>query len=70
MSAPFNSVVDGKKISEGKIEAVKQSEKNSPTQNRESFPIVGIGASAGGLEAITLILQHLELDTGLVFVFI
>lgn len=32
------------------------------------FPIVGIGASAGGLEAFTELLKHLPLDTGLGFV--
>ena len=33
-----------------------------------SFPVVGIGASAGGLEAFTLLLQHLPPDTGMGFV--
>lgn len=31
---------------------------------RSSFPIVGIGASAGGLEEVTLLLKHLPPDTG------
>lgn len=35
-----------------------------------SFPIVGIGASAGGLEAFTELLQSLPADTGLGFVLI
>ena len=35
-----------------------------------SFPIVGIGASAGGLEAVTHLLKHLPLDTGLGFVLV
>src|SRR5205085_10640900 len=30
----------------------------------------GIGASAGGLEAITQLLKHLPVDTGMAFVFI
>ena len=30
-----------------------------------SFPVVGVGASAGGLEAFTLLLQHLPPDTGM-----
>lgn len=30
-----------------------------------SFPIVGIGASAGGLEAFTQLLQALPLETGM-----
>lgn len=34
------------------------------------FPIVGVGASAGGLEAFTDLLSHLPLDTGMGFVFI
>ncbi len=35
-----------------------------------SFPIVGIGASAGGLEAFTALLKHLPLDTGMGFVLV
>jgi two-component system CheB/CheR fusion protein len=35
-----------------------------------SFPVVGIGASAGGLEAFTLLLQHLAPDTGMGFVLV
>jgi two-component system CheB/CheR fusion protein len=33
-----------------------------------SFPIVGIGASAGGLEAVNQLLTHLPIDTGMGFV--
>lgn len=35
-----------------------------------AFPIVGIGASAGGLEAFTELLRHLPLDTGMGFVLV
>jgi two-component system, chemotaxis family, CheB/CheR fusion protein len=35
-----------------------------------SFPIVGIGASAGGLEAFSTLLKHLRLDTGMGFVLV
>jgi len=35
-----------------------------------SFPIVGIGASAGGLEAFSALLKHLPLDTGMGFVLV
>ena len=34
------------------------------------FPVVGIGASAGGLEAVRTLLQHLPDDTGMAFVVI
>jgi two-component system CheB/CheR fusion protein len=34
------------------------------------FPIVGIGASAGGLEAFTRLLKHLTVDTGMAFVLV
>ena len=35
-----------------------------------SFPIVGVGASAGGLEAFTQLLRALPLDTGMGFVLV
>lgn len=36
----------------------------------KSFPIVGIGASAGGLEAFTQLLHHLPSDSGMAFVLV
>ncbi|MGV0028868.1 chemotaxis protein CheB [Phormidesmis priestleyi] len=39
-------------------------------QSDRRFPIVGIGASAGGLEAFTQLLSHLPTDTGMAFVLI
>lgn len=41
-----------------------------PEKNQELFPIVGIGASAGGLAAFTDLLRHLPIDTGMGFVLI
>lgn len=35
-----------------------------------SFPVVGVGASAGGLEAFTQLLKHLPPDTGMAFVLV
>src|ERR1044071_9742862 len=35
-----------------------------------SFPVVGIGASAGGLEAFTELLHHLPSETGMAFVLV
>ena len=40
------------------------------TAKTEPFPIVGIGASAGGLEAITELLRSLPGDTGMGFVLV
>ncbi len=40
------------------------------TPAKTSFPVVGVGASAGGLEAFTGFLRHLPADTGMAFVFI
>ncbi|BBC22641.1 CheR family methyltransferase [Pseudanabaena sp. ABRG5-3] len=42
----------------------------SEQDRQESFVIVGIGASAGGLDAFTQILQNLPTDTGMGFVLI
>jgi two-component system CheB/CheR fusion protein len=38
--------------------------------NAVSFPVVGIGASAGGLEAFTRLLKRLPVDTGMTFVLV
>ena len=49
-----------------------ETETASPTRKSylPSFPIVGIGASAGGLEAVTQLLQALPADTGMGFVLV
>src|SRR5215510_9020617 len=36
----------------------------------QTFPVVGIGASAGGLEAFRQLLEHLPTDTGMAFVLV
>src|SRR5687768_17977572 len=43
--------------------------KSSPKEDPE-FPVVGIGASAGGIEAITEFLKSLSPTTGMAFVYI
>jgi two-component system, chemotaxis family, CheB/CheR fusion protein len=48
-----------------------KSPKSKPQdEQNELFPVVGIGASAGGLEAFTQLLSHLPIDTGMAFVLI
>ncbi len=37
-------------------------------KNRKGFPVVGIGASAGGLDAFTKLLSNLPVDTGMAFI--
>jgi two-component system CheB/CheR fusion protein len=41
-----------------------------PSNADRLFPVVGIGASAGGLEAYTELLSHLPLDTGMAFILV
>ncbi|MDH4472873.1 MAG: CheR family methyltransferase [Fluviicola sp.] len=41
-----------------------------PKGEKESFTVVAIGASAGGLEAITNLLQHLSSSTGMAYIFV
>jgi two-component system, chemotaxis family, CheB/CheR fusion protein len=60
--------------------SAKKSQSNSPAgqpsnqdqqkNENELFPIVGMGASAGGLEAFTELLSNLPNDTGMAFVLI
>src|SRR4051812_1908369 len=38
--------------------------------NGPAFPIVGVGASAGGLEAFSDLLRHVPADAGLAFLFV
>lgn len=42
----------------------------NPNTQTEIFPIVGIGASAGGLNAFTQLLKALPIDTGMAFVLV
>src|SRR5258706_7682811 len=53
----------------GDVETPSDS-KEGVSQPSSPFPFVGIGASAGGLEAFTRLLQHLPPDTGMAFAFI
>ena len=51
--------------------AAKTARARGPTgKPQRPFPIVGIGASAGGLEAYTQLLKHLTADTGMGFVLV
>jgi len=42
----------------------------SPTPAANDFPVVGVGASAGGMEALTRLLEKLPANTGMAFVLV
>lgn len=44
--------------------------KSKTNQQRDSFPIVGIGASAGGLEAFTAFLKALSPNPGMALIMV
>src|SRR5688572_13901927 len=43
---------------------------SKPKKHRKPFPVVAIGASAGGLEAVSQLFTHLPHNTGMAFVYI
>ncbi|MGH9850237.1 MAG: chemotaxis protein CheB [Blastocatellia bacterium] len=62
-----------RKTSTGRTKRATRKEANAtpvqPSQN-QTFPVAGIGASAGGLEAFRRLLEHLPTDTGMAFVLV
>lgn len=62
------TVVVGEKLASAKKQKAVGWKKT--VSKEERFPIVGIGASAGGLEAFTKLLERLPEDTGMAFVLI
>jgi two-component system, chemotaxis family, CheB/CheR fusion protein len=63
-----------KEASKSKVQAARTSRTPQPDAPSKraavGFPIVGVGASAGGLEAFTQLLKHLPVDTGMGFVLV
>jgi len=71
-TSPEKKSATARKASSRKTEAQSREEpraSESPRSQGAGFPVVGIGASAGGLEAFTELLEHLPADTGMAFVF-
>ncbi|WP_414562287.1 MULTISPECIES: chemotaxis protein CheB [unclassified Anabaena] len=62
-----NNAADSSSSDSIDIQASTQKQQDASNQ---LFPIVGIAASAGGLEAFTQLLSHLPIDTGMAFVLI
>jgi two-component system CheB/CheR fusion protein len=50
--------------------SAETSERKVPTPSSLDFPVVGIGASAGGLQAIKLFFENMPHDNGMAFVVI
>lgn len=58
------------KLSKNEMDSILPSQKINPSETNNSFTVVAIGASAGGLEAITLLLQNLSPTTGMAFIYV
>ncbi|WP_317616813.1 chemotaxis protein CheB [Nostoc sp. PA-18-2419] len=58
------------KKSQSDTTAAQTSTQKQQDDEKELFPIVGMGASAGGLEAFTQLLSNLPNDTGMAFVLV
>src|SRR4051812_10312821 len=54
---------------EAKVPAVDPDFSNEAAAGRQ-FPVVGVGASAGGLDAFTKLLSHLPPRPGMAFLFV
>src|SRR5260221_4087322 len=50
--------------------AKKKTRSSDRRKGKDAFPVVAIGASAGGLEALTLLLQNLPPNTGMTFIYV
>ena len=63
---------NSQKVKKRQIGRKSRSKKSipKPPSRKPSFPIVGLGASAGGLEALELFFSNLPSDTNLAFVII
>ncbi len=69
IEAQGTDVMPAMGIQDGPAQAtVHASEDDLPSP--DTFPVVAVGASAGGFEAFKGLLQHLPADTGMTFVFV
>jgi two-component system CheB/CheR fusion protein len=55
---------------EAPLESASPADASAKPFDADAFPVVGIGASAGGLEAFTQFIQELPVDTGMAFVLV
>jgi two-component system CheB/CheR fusion protein len=69
-TGPVKSSVDKRSLVTPIKTKNRASSKQHTNSDRAPFPIVGIGGSAGGLEAFSALLQNLPLDLGMAYVYI
>ena len=69
MTTRMKKTVEKTESPKREVEAVS-CEANTTQKGKTVFPIVGIGASAGGLEALELFLSHVPKDCGMAFVIV
>ncbi|HEY8186712.1 MAG TPA: chemotaxis protein CheB [Pyrinomonadaceae bacterium] len=60
---------DERQAIKSRAKGVNKKSKAAKSEN-DLFPIVGVGASAGGLEAFTRLIRHLPENTGMAFVLV
>jgi len=63
-------MVPDKNLPDPVVDSTTSEQSDEHRQSDSLFPVVAIGASAGGLEAFTSLLRQLRADTGMAFVFI
>jgi two-component system CheB/CheR fusion protein len=68
-SLPNNKLIATKEIKISKVLA-KKLPFSKKELKKKSFTVVAIGASAGGLEAVTQLLKNLSPDTGMAFIYV
>src|SRR5271165_2143538 len=70
MPQPSKSTRVGKKGGEPRAKTKRSQPTDDVRAAKPLFPIVGIGASAGGLEALDLFLRNVPTDSGLAIVIV
>lgn len=65
-----SSIPPKKKVSGDVNKSAKVGHLSKPENVCESFTVVAIGASSGGLEAITQLLENLSPETGMAYIFV
>jgi two-component system CheB/CheR fusion protein len=70
--APKRTSGRGKKVAPKSVPSAERAtdEESEPAETSLTFSVVGIGASAGGLDAFTQLLRALPVDTGMAFVLV